>query len=103
LDPDSGAYYRCGIFLWRNVIRRALMEAEGEVITVELSWAQRRESQREQQRLRAAQALAVKDEARMWLTIDTIDLRLAFHFAQLPGTYVEFLKVMRDRLGYVVN
>ena len=98
MEPDSASYFRCGIYLWRNVIRRALEEAEGEK-SVELTWVEKRRPAEERQRCR----VRYREEAKDWLTVDSMDLRIVFHFAQLPGEYSEFLSIMRSRLGYVVN
>ena len=92
----------CGISLWRNVIRRALEEAEGKV-TVELTWRERKLPMEDQRELRANYMLVLREDAKDWLTIDSQDLRIAFHLAQLPGTYAAFVGTMRARLGFVVN
>ena len=74
------AYYRDGIHLWRSVIFRAQLEADGKYKPT----TEERETQEE----------LIRD-AKSFLTTDSQDLRIVVHLAQLD--YREFYWAMQRR------
>lgn len=77
---DQESYYRDGIFLWRMVIFRAQLEADGDY--------------RPTSEVPDSHEVIIRN-AREFLTVDTQDLRIVAHLAGLD--YREFYWAMQRR------
>lgn len=79
---DQETYYKSGIHLFRMVIYRAQLEAAGDYRPTS------EELESHEEIIRAA---------RNWLTVDSQDLRIVVHLAQI--SYEDFTRAMRKRFA----